>query len=145
MATDIVPLKASAHIDIVGLQNIIEEILKDHDVSQDVTCILTDDKHVHQLNRDYRNKDTTTDVLSFEMSDQIHETSPLGEIYISLDKATLQANEANHPLNHEVFHLAIHGTLHLLGYEHDTDQGFADMRDKENHYLKKHQFELKGA
>lgn len=145
MAIDIVHLIKNPTIDNDGLETILQQILDDHETSQDVTCILTDDGHVHQLNRDYRNKDTTTDVLSFEMADQIHEASPLGEIYISIDKAIKQAKAADHPLNQEVVILAIHGTLHLLGYEHDTDPGYEHMRGKENQYLEKYNLQLKGA
>lgn len=145
MAIEIVHIRENPNIDSDGLEKILQQILEDHDVLQDVTCILTDDAHVHQLNRDYRNKDTTTDVLSFEMADQFHEASPLGEIYISIDKATEQATEANHSLNHEVFLLAIHGTLHLLGYEHDSDPGYELMRGKEHQYLEKYNLQLKGA
>lgn len=133
---DVEVLKSMPGIDMPHLQVTIEKILTDYENPGSVTCILTDDDHIHQLNRDYRGKDMPTDVLSFELSDTIHPTAPiLGEIYISLDRASLQAQEAGRSLHDEVLHLAVHGTLHLLGFEHETDAGHLNMVAEENHYL----------
>jgi probable rRNA maturation factor len=146
MGIEIVELISEKNIDCLQLESALSTVLKDFDISQEVTCILTDDKHVQQLNRDFRDKDQPTDVLSFEMHDAIHPASPLGEIYISIERAKIQAQQATHSLQQEILLLAIHGTLHLLGYEHDTDMGYIKMSEKEKHYLS--QFlkpQLKGA
>jgi len=146
MGIDIVALIPNKNIDCQQLEEALSVVLTDFGVSQEVTCILTDDLHVHQLNRDFRDKDMPTDVLSFEMHDTIHPTSPLGEIYISVERAKIQAQQATHTLQQEILLLAIHGTLHLLGYEHETDAGYKKMSAKEKHYLSQFQHpQLKGA
>ena len=133
---DIALLKDASEVDLTNLKATLARVLDDHEASGEVTCILTDDEHVHQLNRDYRDKDAPTDVLSFELSDSIHPENPiLGEVYISLDRARLQAQEAECAINDEVLHLAVHGVLHLLGFEHDTDAGHERMRAEEARYL----------
>ena len=145
MNIDIVELKTTSHINCQQLEKALTTILADFGVSQKVTCILTDDAHVQQLNRDFRNKDMPTDVLSFEMHDTIHPSSPLGEIYISIERSQVQAQQASHSLQQEVLLLAIHGTLHLLGYEHETDVGYKTMSAKEKQYLSLFPPQLKGA
>ena len=90
-----------------------------------VSIVLTDDETVRALNRDFREVDRPTDVLSFPLADpeQVADSDSavfLGEIYISLDTARAQARAARRPLGREVAHLAIHGLLHLLGYDHAT-------------------------
>lgn len=145
MSIDIVELTPNPNINFLQLEKALTTVLTDFGVSQEVTCILTDDAHVHQLNRDFRNKDMPTDVLSFEIHDTIHPASPLGEIYISIERAQIQAQQASHSLQEEVLLLAIHGTLHLLGYEHETDAGYETMSAKEKHYLSLFPPQLKGA
>lgn len=105
-ATDDVPLKRS--------------LLYAIDVS------LVGDDEIAVLNRDYRQKDKPTDVLSFslwegdegEVMPPPRDEMPLGDLVISLDTAARQAEELNHSLIHEIEFLTVHGTLHLLGYDH---------------------------
>lgn len=85
--------------------------------------MLTDDETVRALNRDFREVDQPTDVLSFPFADPDALRDPkaalfLGEIYISLDTARAQARAARRRFPREVAHLTIHGLLHLLGYDH---------------------------
>lgn len=87
--------------------------------------MLTDDETVRTLNRDFREVDRPTDVLSFPLADPGALEDPdapvfLGEIYISLETARAQSRAAGHPYGREVAHLAIHGLLHLLGHDHAT-------------------------
>jgi probable rRNA maturation factor len=87
--------------------------------------VLTDDEAVRALNRDFREVDKPTDVLSFPLADPEALRDPatpvfLGEIYISLDTARAQARAARRAFQREVAHLAVHGILHLLGYDHHT-------------------------
>lgn len=138
MAVDVVELTPPTGLKTQKIEEAIGALLDEFCISNDVICILTDDHHVHQLNRDYRQKDMPTDVLSFEMHDDIQPATPLGEIYISLDRAQEQAKQAGHPLHREVLHLAIHGTLHLLGFEHETESGYKQMSAKEKKYLAAH-------
>lgn len=88
-----------------------------------VSIVLTDDATVRGLNRDFREVDRPTDVLSFALADPEARADPdaavfLGEIYISLDTARAQARSARRPLGREVAHLTVHGILHLLGHDH---------------------------
>lgn len=84
--------------------------------------IIVDDKYIHQLNKEYRNIDRATDVISFALEDDKSfvntEFRVLGDIYISLDTAIRQADEYGHSLKREISFLTVHGLLHLLGYDH---------------------------
>lgn len=87
--------------------------------------ILTDDAYVRGLNRDYREVDKPTDVLSFPFVEPSALEDPdqavfLGEIYVSLETAAAQARAARRRFEREVAHLIVHGTLHLLGHDHRT-------------------------
>jgi len=84
-----------------------------------VTVALVSDRTVRTLNRDYRRKDTATDVLSFPAE----EPRELGDVVIAAGVARRQARRAGHPLQTEIRVLALHGLLHLLGYDHETDDG----------------------
>jgi probable rRNA maturation factor len=87
---------------------------------QNVTLRLTNDEEIHQLNLAYRKMDHPTDVLSFSQDFIDPETNEryLGDIIISVEQAKRQALESQHSLEEECAFLAIHGTLHLLGYDH---------------------------
>lgn len=85
------------------------------------SVILTDDEEVHYLNKTYRNIDRTTDVLSFALNDNGAFPGPinvLGDIFISIPKMKEQAIEYSHSEKRELSFLALHGLLHLLGYDH---------------------------
>lgn len=84
--------------------------------------ILVDNNYIHELNRNYRGIDRETDVITFALEDneEVNEDEYrlLGDIYISVDKAKSQAKEYGHSFKREICFLAIHGFLHLLGYDH---------------------------
>lgn len=84
-----------------------------------MTVALVSDRRIRSLNRTYRRKDKATDVLSFPAG----EPNELGDVLIASGVARRQAREAGHPLQTEIRVLALHGLLHLLGYDHDTDNG----------------------
>ena len=84
-----------------------------------VTVALVPDARVHALNRRYRGKDRPTDVLSFPAG----EPGQLGDVVIALGVARRQAEAAGHPVGTELRILALHGLLHLLGYDHEQDDG----------------------
>ena len=97
----------------------------DKDVEVSVT--FTDNEKIRELNKNYRNKDSSTDVLSFPMFNSTEEMEymdvvPLGDIVISLEKAKEQAHNFYHGSYHELAFLSIHSTLHLLGYDHETSK-----------------------
>lgn len=86
----------------------------------EVSVTLSNDRRLHALNRDYRGKDKPTDVLSFPYDE---EGGPLGDVIISVDRALAQAAERGHDLQRELELLTLHGTLHVCGYDHETDDG----------------------
>jgi probable rRNA maturation factor len=82
------------------------------------------DPEIHILNRQYRQKDKPTDVLSFPLADEL-QPSLLGDVVISVETATRQARRRHHLLREELQVLLIHGILHLLGYDHEVSRGEA--------------------
>ena len=84
--------------------------------------IIVDNEYIHKLNKEYRGIDRPTDVISFALEDtddiKYDDFRLLGDIYISIDKAESQAEEYDHSLKREICFLAVHGLLHLLGYDH---------------------------
>ena len=113
---------------------IIEQALKTLGIEDDVevSCVLVDDERIHEINREYRHIDRSTDVISFAMEDNDEfcvEGMPrtLGDIFISVDHAKKQAEEYGHSLRREMCFLFTHGILHLLGYDHMTDEQEKEM------------------
>lgn len=110
--------------------------------SYEVSVLITDDEGIRKLNKSYRGKDKSTDVLSFpQWEDGLAEDDPgtvdlLGDIVISLETARRQAFDFGHPVEREVAYLAVHGTLHLLGYDHEDEADKAEMRLAEEEVLK---------
>jgi probable rRNA maturation factor len=97
--------------------------------SVDMSIVLTDDAQLHELNREYLGVDAPTDVLSFPASESDPETGTpyLGDILISIPRATQQAQAAGHSVEDEVQLLVVHGTLHLLGHDHSLAEEKARM------------------
>lgn len=89
-----------------------------------ITVILADDSLLRRLNHDYLEIDEPTDVLSFDLRDNIEDPVE-GDIYISLDRAKAQAGDGN--LHSELLRLAVHGFLHLCGQDHDDDVSLQGM------------------
>ena len=140
--------------DIIVIPEKLEQLLSDglnavaklHGLGEqeevDIT-IVTDDE-IHALNRDYRNVDRATDVLSFGLDEDGGEPELvggpevhlLGDIIISAETAARQAEEFGHGLEREIVYLAVHGLLHLLGYDHMQEEDKAIMRAKEEEALR---------
>ncbi|MGE4276728.1 MAG: rRNA maturation RNase YbeY [Lawsonibacter sp.] len=116
----------------------------------EINVLLTDDEGIRQINRDMRDVDRPTDVLSFPMFplqpgcppqgedclDPDTGLCPLGDMAISLERARTQAEEYGHSLERELCYLTVHSVLHLLGYDH-LDEGImkAQMREREEAIL----------
>ena len=104
---------------------------------------VVDNNRIHELNLEYRNKDSATDVLSFPMGengeydiDEDNGCKILGDIVISMERATEQAELYGHSLQREVAYLTVHSMLHLLGYDHEAGGLEAvRMREKEEAVL----------
>jgi probable rRNA maturation factor len=108
----------------------IAEALTDREIE----VILTDDAAIRELNREHRGKDKATDVLSFPLEGDLP-GQPLGSLVISLDHVTQKAKELGHTPEEELALLFIHGLLHLLGYDHETDRG--EMRAREAELIRR--------
>lgn len=120
----------------IGVFNETNAEIKELDVVKDLTkylvkymkienaifnVIIVDNKKIKEINKEYRNIDKETDVISFALEDNKTINLPvrlLGDIYISVDKAKSQAEEYNHSLKREICFLTVHGFLHLLGHDH---------------------------
>lgn len=131
---------------------IIEQALKTLGIEDDVevSCVLVDDERIHEINREYRHIDRSTDVISFAMedNDQFYvEGMPrtLGDIFISVDHAKKQAEEYGHSLRREICFLFTHGILHLLGYDHMTDEQEKEMFGLQDQILGALSIEREGA
>lgn len=101
--------------------------------NKNVTLAFVSDRKMRELNKDFRGKDKTTDVLSFPFeADDFDETDDfLGDIVISLEQAERQAAENDLDLQTEIKQLILHGILHLCGYDHETDDGEMNKRELE--------------
>lgn len=88
--------------------------------------IFVDNNKIREINNEYRNIDRETDVISFALEDnkniETNNVRVLGDIYISIDKASMQAKEYGHSLKREICFLTTHGFLHLLGYDHMNEK-----------------------
>lgn len=104
----------------------------------EIELILTDNVEIAQINHEFRGVNKPTDVLSFP--NDPFPGAPLGTIIISVDKVTQIAQELGHSENDELTLLFIHGMLHLLGMDHETDQG--EMRVQEELLVRKHSLPL---
>ena len=97
------------------VRNVLKHV--DHNVDE-VSIAFADDASMKSLNKKFRGKNKTTDVLTFPGEDTF-----LGDIVISLDQARRQARDERHSLAMEVRYLLLHGVLHALGFDHETDDG----------------------
>lgn len=118
-------------------------------IPSETSIVLTDDIGIHELNRQYRNVDKSTDVLSFPILDiikgQINQDSGdidkdkdlilLGDIVISLETVKRQAEEYGHSFNRELAFLTTHGMFHLLGYDHMNETDEKEMLEKQEKVL----------
>lgn len=120
--------RTSLDININILQNIADSLS-----SKDIELIITDEKEMQEINKTHRNIDKSTDVLSFPYEDM--PMSPLGSIVISALHVENLSRELGHTTDDEISLLFIHGLLHLLAYDHETDDG--EMRAKELELIQK--------
>jgi probable rRNA maturation factor len=110
-------------VSAVRLRRVLRGAADALDVRGEVSLVLAGDRLVHRLNRRYRGKDEPTDVLSFPGEEA---TGSLGDIVISLDTAARNARGLGRSLPRELEVLALHGFLHVLGHDHETDDGTMD-------------------
>lgn len=109
--------------EIKDIERVLKKAIEIEKVNEvEFNVILVDNEYIHYLNKTYRNIDRETDVISFALEDykdiQTCGVRVLGDIYISISKAHAQAIEYGHSFKREICFLAVHGFLHLLGYDH---------------------------
>ena len=114
--------KTSLEVDELLLKNITKVFTK-----KDIELIITSKEEMREINKEQRDIDSSTDVLSFPYEDM--PMSPLGSIVISYWHVQIKSQELGHTLSDELTLLYIHGLLHLLGFDHEIDNG--EMRDEE--------------
>ena len=129
--------------DIAAVRRAVETVGRLYGAEDaEVSVTLTDDAHIHVLNRTYRNVDRPTDVLSFALTESeepeivgagMHEV--LGDLVISLERVQAQAKEYGHSRLRELSFLTVHGMLHLLGYDHIEEEERLEMEEEQRHVM----------
>ncbi len=110
--------------ELIMIRKVLEYAIKKEELNQvEFNVILVDNDYIHNLNKEYRNIDRETDVITFALEDDkilvnASNSRILGDIYISVEKAKEQALEYQHSFKREIIFLAVHGFYHLLGYDH---------------------------
>lgn len=124
---------------IVNVCNAVTKIVR-LPKNSEVSIMIVDNSYIQELNFIYRQQNRPTDVLSFAMNelsddepdyDSSQELNILGDIVLSLEQASLQSNEYGHSLERELGYLVAHGMLHLMGYDHETEEEARVMRSLE--------------
>ena len=134
---------AVSDADITAVRRAIETVGRLYGAEDaEVSVTLTDDAHIHELNRIYRAVDRPTDVLSFALTEseepeivgaQGHDV--LGDLVISLEHVAAQAEEYGHSPLRELSFLTVHGMLHLLGYDHMEAAERQEMEEEQRHVM----------
>lgn len=119
--------------------NVLKVVLEERSrPNAEISVVFTDDGEMRNLNRNFRGVNKSTDVLAFPINDgRFASINPdtLGDIVISVPKARDQAQTKDHSLERELSVLLIHGLLHLLGFDHETDKDAAVMQEQEQECL----------
>ncbi len=128
------------------LKEFLENVCHDEKLENVMfNVIIVDNPRIHEINREYRGIDRETDVISFALEDDKSfnrtDIRILGDIYISIDKVISQSEEYGHSFKRELFFLALHGLLHLLGYDHMKKEDEIVMFGKQEEVLKKYGIE----
>lgn len=132
---------------IATINKVLEECFKTEKIEDKnlyINIVLTNPQNIHEINKQYRNIDRPTDVLSFPMFER-EEISQLknenedilGDIVISIEKVKEQAIEYEHSFTRELAYMVVHGFYHLMGYDHMKEEEKSEMRKKEEVVLNK--------
>lgn len=127
-----------------GIEQKIEQALlaglavEGYTTKVEISLSFVDEEEIRTLNREYRNRDDITDVLSFPLEEDFpQENELLGDIVLCVKRAEEQAREYGHSTERELIYLSIHSLFHLLGYDHMEEEEKKIMRQKEKDSLKK--------
>ena len=124
--------------DIKNYRTLIRSIFKFDKSNSIMNIIFVNDEEIQTINREYRNIDRITDVISFALNDEkdfLIKTEELGDIFICIDQAKRQASDYGHSLDREIGFLSVHGYLHLNGYDHQTEEEEKIMFEKQDEIL----------
>ena len=124
------------------LEEVIKTVLETEGLSLDyeVSITFVDKDEIHKLNREYRNVDRPTDVLSFPIDEDFYiegVDTMLGDIVVCMDVAKEQASDLGHTLKREIMYLTGHSCLHLLGYDHMKEDEKREMRAREKEVMRR--------
>lgn len=122
------------------IEQVVKEclILEDKALDYEISISFVDDKEIKHLNKEYRDIDSPTDVLSFPLEDDIIVLAPLlGDIVISAERALDQSKAYGHSFIREIAYLTAHSMFHLLGYDHVEEEEKVLMRNKEKEIMKR--------
>ena len=130
-------LEITAHME-EAIKKALEAVLNREGLEGDfeVSVSFVTNEEIKELNREYRNVDSETDVLSFPMNEEFEGVNILGDIVISTQKIIEQAEEFDHSREREMIYLTVHSMLHLLGYDHMVEDEKSLMRAKEKEIMK---------
>lgn len=129
-------------VELNELKKLLEDFCKREKLNTVVfNIIIVDEDKIHEINKEYRGIDKSTDVISFALEDdhtmkEVDGVRILGDIYICIQKVHSQAEEYNHSFKRELTFLAVHGLLHLLGYDHMNKIDEEKMFTKQEEVLK---------
>jgi len=131
---------SSDPIDELFFKKIVKFVLKKENKEGGISIALVEPEEIRRLNKDYRKKDSVTDVLSFANKNDIIEIKDrkedfIGEIVLCPKKIRENSKEFNVDFTRELYWALIHGVLHLLGYIHKDSKNAEKMKNKEKHYL----------
>lgn len=126
-------------VEIKEVSKLLKKVFKKVKEKKNMSIIFVSLEQIQELNKNYRQIDKVTDVLSFPNDDPDDKT--LGDIFISMDKAKEQAISYGHSFEREVGFLAVHGYLHLLGYDHHTKEDEEKMVFMQESILKRAKLE----
>ena len=113
------------------IEETVEYLLGKFDKKSEIALVLVDKKEMQNFNKDYRNKDKPTNVLSFPSGVSLEIADILGDVIICLEVVEFEAKQQNKTTENHLVHMVIHGFLHLLGYDHIFDNDAKKMEDLE--------------
>ena len=133
------------------IKKVVEQCFKEENMEDSklyISITLTTPEHIHEINKQYRNVDRATDVLSFPMFEkeeidnkiaehEFEHEDVLGDIVISIEQVEKQAKEYGHSFEREFAYMLVHGFYHLMGYDHIKEEDKVIMRPKEEKVLEK--------
>lgn len=132
-----VPFETRSEILNTALETVNGLVPEHHGI---ITLAVIDDERMRELNLAYRNIDATTDVLSFHYFDDFSKCKAdevVGEIVFSESRLQSQANDFHHGIETEFYRLAVHGLVHILGFDHESDEEYEDMWNVESQILRR--------